>query len=135
MPRHRFWRLLGRILFWSYERGSLPYDLAVLAILAFVLLSPRRWFHDQPDSGPPTATSAITFVGQQAGDGRRIYRLDPSLLAPARYTPELERQVHQALQQNVADLHGRTFEIVQIQPELASDGSVRAYLVTIKPSR
>jgi len=39
---------LARAAFWSYERGSWQYDLIVLAILAFIFLSPRSWFQDRP---------------------------------------------------------------------------------------
>ena len=37
-----------RSIFWSYERGSWQYDVIVLAILAFIFLSPRAWFNDRP---------------------------------------------------------------------------------------
>jgi CDP-diacylglycerol--glycerol-3-phosphate 3-phosphatidyltransferase len=42
--------VLWRALFWRDERGTLPYDLWVIAILAFVWLTPPDWLHD------PTAT-------------------------------------------------------------------------------
>jgi hypothetical protein len=35
-------------VFWSFERGTWPYDLMVIAILAFVFLTPRAWFQDRP---------------------------------------------------------------------------------------
>jgi hypothetical protein len=37
-----------RTVFWSYERGTWQYDLIVLAILAFIFLTPRAWFRDRP---------------------------------------------------------------------------------------
>ena len=37
-----------RTAFWAYERGTWQYDLLVLAILAFIFLSPRGWFNDRP---------------------------------------------------------------------------------------
>ncbi len=37
-----------RSVFWSYERGSWQYDLIVLAILAFIFLTPSSWFSDRP---------------------------------------------------------------------------------------
>ena len=36
-------RILYRTIFWSYERGTWPYDVAVALIVLFVLLSPRGW--------------------------------------------------------------------------------------------
>jgi len=47
------WRGITRVVFWSYERGTWPYDLMVVAIVVFVLLTPARWFKDQPPSGAP----------------------------------------------------------------------------------
>ena len=37
-----------RSIFWAYERGSWQYDVIVIAILAFIFLSPRSWFSDRP---------------------------------------------------------------------------------------
>ena len=45
------WRGLVRIVFWSFERGTLPYDVAVAVIVVFVLFSPRSWFNDRPATG------------------------------------------------------------------------------------
>jgi CDP-diacylglycerol---glycerol-3-phosphate 3-phosphatidyltransferase len=42
----------SRAFFWRDERGSLPYDAWVIAILAFVWLTPPDWLRD------PTATGA-----------------------------------------------------------------------------
>ena len=54
-PEEKPRTLLGKIrlvivrsVFWSYDRGSWQYDLIVIAILAFIFLSPRAWFNDRP---------------------------------------------------------------------------------------
>jgi CDP-diacylglycerol--glycerol-3-phosphate 3-phosphatidyltransferase len=52
--------LAWRALFWRDERGTVPYDLWVIAILAFVWLTPPDWLDD------PTATGMgiwSTLVG------------------------------------------------------------------------
>jgi CDP-diacylglycerol--glycerol-3-phosphate 3-phosphatidyltransferase len=43
--------LLWRAFFWRDDRGTLPYDLWVVAILAFVWLTPPDWLHDPTASG------------------------------------------------------------------------------------
>lgn len=43
-----FWRAF----FWRADRTTVPYDLWVIAILAFVWLTPPAWLHD------PTAPGA-----------------------------------------------------------------------------
>lgn len=35
-----------RIFYWTYERTTIPYDLMVIAILAFVWLTPPDWLGD-----------------------------------------------------------------------------------------
>lgn len=39
---------IRRAIFWDFPRGSWQYDVLVIAILAFVFLTPREWFRDQP---------------------------------------------------------------------------------------
>ena len=46
-------RTLKKILFWSYERGSLQYDLMCVLILAFIFLSPNRMFQSRVSAAPP----------------------------------------------------------------------------------
>jgi len=41
-------RTLGRFLFWDFSRGSWQYDVMVGLILAFIFLTPRDIFQDQP---------------------------------------------------------------------------------------
>ena len=43
-------RILWNTFFWTYERATWQYDLMVIAILAFVWLTPPAWLND------PTAT-------------------------------------------------------------------------------
>ena len=45
-------RVLWNAFFWTYERATWQYDLMVIAILAFVWLTPPGWL------GDPTAAAA-----------------------------------------------------------------------------
>ncbi|HVA62988.1 MAG TPA: hypothetical protein VNF74_04620 [Terriglobales bacterium] len=44
-------RKLSSFLWWTYPRGSLEYDIMVGVILAFIFLTPRHFFRDQPRPG------------------------------------------------------------------------------------
>jgi CDP-diacylglycerol--glycerol-3-phosphate 3-phosphatidyltransferase len=46
-PLGTFWRFF----FWRDERATLPYDIWVIVILAFVWLTPPDWLHDPSASG------------------------------------------------------------------------------------
>jgi hypothetical protein len=131
----KLWRGLVRTIFWSYERGSWPYDLMVIAILCFVLLTPRSWFHDQPrPSG--AAAPGVELVDQDSDGRTRTYRLDAKLLPPekrkTKTSPELERETHDILSGNVDDLKSRTFQVVRIDPVQDEGGVVQSYDVTVR---
>ena len=44
-------RVLWSAFFWTDERATLPYDLMVIAILAFVWLTPPDWLGDPTAHG------------------------------------------------------------------------------------
>ena len=129
------WRILSRIVFWSYERGTWPYDLAVAAIVIFVLLSPRSWFHDQPPVVPAGDVAMVELRDADVSDGTRTYRVSSKLLlvSPKITEPELEHRLHDAVRKNVGTLQKSRFEIVRIEPIRGDDGSIAYYDVSIKP--
>jgi hypothetical protein len=129
------WRIFVRTVFWSFERGTWPYDLAVAVIVIFVLLSPRSWFHDQPPLGPAPDAAMVQLRDADVSDGTRTYRVSAKLLATAAKVPEpeLEHQLHEAVRQNVETLQKSRFEILRIEPIRADDGSIAYYDVSIKP--
>jgi hypothetical protein len=138
-----FWRRVGRIIFWSYERGTWPYDVMVVAIVLFVLVTPRRWFHDEPQASVQGSVvevivgAPVQMVSQDPGSDTRTYRLDAAALPPekrtTKSTPELERETHDVLGRTIGDLKGRTFQVVRIAPALSGNGSVLYYDVTVHP--
>ena len=36
--------MLKNIILWNYERGTWPYDIFCLLIVAFIFLTPKSWF-------------------------------------------------------------------------------------------
>ena len=126
-------RFLGRIFFWNFERGTLPYDLVVLGIVAFVFLSPRQWFHDQAESSAPVAAFAAVPCQADTANARLYHcRLNAALLAPPQASPQLQEKAHSLLQRNATLLKDRPFQIVRMEPVLASDGGVLYYDVSIQ---
>ncbi len=124
------WKIFTRTIFWSYERGTWQYDLAVAGILIFVLLTPRGWFQDQPQVGLPAQPGQVTLVSEDAGT--RTYRVDARVLAPPIRTPELSNDLHGALQRSIPELRGQGFEIIRIEPERTADGTVTSYEVQVR---
>ena len=70
------WRTIVRVLFWSYERGTWQYDLAVAGIVVFVLFSPLIiHYTDQPSVGPPPAQALVELRAVAPGQ-IATYRVD-----------------------------------------------------------
>jgi hypothetical protein len=115
-----------RTVFWAYERGTWQYDLIVLAILAFIFLSPRTWFNDWPTLEFTDLRHQQGFVEMGHGKQGWRYLVDARLvesLAPAK--PEeaiqviLSRQLHQP------------FTVVSIVPITDKNKVVLGYTVLV----
>jgi flavin-binding protein dodecin len=122
-------QFLSRILFWSYERGSWQYDLAVIAILIFVLLTPGRWFHDQPTREVPAASAQVELV-KETGN-QQTYKVDARILTPPERMPQLQNELHRALQKAESSLQNGRFEITDVEAVRDAQGAVIAYQVTL----
>jgi hypothetical protein len=128
------WRAIVRVLFWSYERGTWQYDLAVGGIVIFVLFSPFYvHFSDQPSVGPPPASAALVELRTVEPGQIATYRVDARLLATPTRTPELEHDLHETVQKNVRDLNHGRFEILRIEPIHGDGGTIAYYDVSVKP--
>jgi len=126
------WRAIVRTVFWSYERGTWPYDVAVVAIVLFVLLSPRSWFHDQPQVGSASRASRVEAISEDPTQRTTTYRVDADLIVSARPTSEISLDTHQVLRKNVNELKDGRFQILHIEPVRAEDGTVLYYAVSVK---
>jgi hypothetical protein len=128
------WRAIQRVIFWSYERGTWQYDVAVAGIVLFILFSPLLiHYTDQPSVGPPQPASGLVVLQTVAPGQIATYRVDARLLATPIRTPELEHDLHQAVQKNVQDLNHGRFEILRIEPIRGEGGTVAYYDVSVKP--
>ena len=68
------WRTIRGFILWSYERGSIQYDVMVTLILLFVFLSPRFInFNDRPIERNPGSTGVLVYPD---GNGGFVYQVD-----------------------------------------------------------
>jgi hypothetical protein len=125
-------RILARTFFWSYERGTWQYDLAVILILIFVLLTPRGWVNDQPQVGMPAGPEHVQLVDDSEQGHRQVYRVDARVLAPPEQTPALQNELHTALQKALPGLRSGRFSITKIEPVRDEQGTVSGYEVEIR---
>lgn len=122
-------QILSKTFFWSYERGTWQYDVAVILILVFVLVTPRVWFRDKPESGGPAAPGQVLLVSRDGN--RQVYRVDARILAPPTRLA-LQNELHTALQEALPDLHNGNFSIAKIEPVHDDQGGVIAYQVEVR---
>jgi hypothetical protein len=122
-------QFLNRVFFWSYERGTWQYDVAVILILIFVLATPTRWFHDQPQVGMPLNSTQVELISKSGQ--AETYKVDARVLAPPERTPALQNDLHNALQKANPALSDGRFSIGKIEPIRDESGTVIAYQVEI----
>lgn len=79
LPMNSIWRTIRGYILWSYERGSLHYDVMVSIILLFVFLSPY-WinFKDKPIERLSHQTGVMI---QPDGRGGFVYQIEASALS------------------------------------------------------
>jgi len=70
------WRTIRGYILWSYERGSLHYDIMVTLILLFVFVSPHLInYKDKPVEHVPHLTGVVVVPGAK---GELIYQIQAS---------------------------------------------------------
>src|SRR5215471_17181089 len=111
--------MLKRLLLWDFPRASWQYDVIVAVILAFIFLTPRDWFRDQPRI--PRA-SAITML--PAENGSTPFFVDSQLLAGIAENQRVGK-LSEILQ---ARMSNRRLQVVRVEPILDSEGELQGYL-------
>jgi len=94
-PMGAIWRTIRGYILWSYERGSLHYDIMVTLILLFVFVSPRFInYRDKPVEHNPHLTGVIVIPADKGGF---IYQIQASAVnaAPG---GDIRRQLEQIIE-------------------------------------
>jgi hypothetical protein len=92
-----------RLIFWDFPRATWPYDVVVALILAFIFLTPRAWFHDQPK--PASVVLLPTVHGAQ-----RVF-IETELLQS---TPDQQRPA--AAEKLIHKRTGKSWHVVRVEP-------------------
>ena len=115
---------LKRFILWDYPRASWQYDVMVGVILAFIFLTPRSWFRDQPRT--PQA-SQVALLG--AGHGNDVFWIEPELLAGV---PEDQRLAK--LSRHSQEPHREKHTLSAGWNRFSnSEGEVKGYMAFAKP--
>ncbi len=106
---------LRKWIFWEFKRGSRPYDLVVALILAFIFLTPREWFRDQP------RTSSVVMLPSEKGVARLW--IEPDLLAGLNEDQRLE-QARELLRSRT----GKPGKLTRLETIYDSEQDIRGFL-------
>jgi membrane protein implicated in regulation of membrane protease activity len=119
----KLWALVRPVLFWEYRRGSWQYDLIVVAILAFIFLTPRSVFNDQPRL--PNIREVKALSDEQ---DTRIFLVESGAVE-GKYGDERETALSDMLRHQMGD----DLEVVETRPTTNEQGEVTAYLIYTRP--
>src|SRR5436190_11389793 len=111
--------MLKRFILWDFPRASWQYDVIVGLILAFIFLTPRDLFRDQPRI--PHASSISILPSENGSD---VFFVDAQFLAG---TAEGQRVAHltSVLRTRMSN---RKLTVTRVQPVLDSEGEVLGYM-------
>jgi hypothetical protein len=115
---------LKRFILWDYPRATWQYDIMVAIILAFIFLTPRELFRDQPRI--PRASNIAMLPAE---NGSEMYWIDPELLSGA---PENQRM--DKLAGILKARTGKTQSVLRVQPIYDdSENELKGYMAFTKP--
>ena len=107
-----------RFLLWDYPRASWQYDVMVGLILAFIFLTPRATFRDQPRG------SSIVEIPSDQG---RAFLLESRLLVS---TPDAERKAR--VEGILRSRYGKSDPVVKVEPVLDHEQEVSGFIAFTK---
>jgi len=115
--------MLKRFILWDFPRATWQYDVMVAIILAFIFLTPRDWFRDQPRI--PQA-SAVTMLPSE--HGTNVFWIEPELLDGV---PD-SRRAGKLAEILGAKTGNKQIRIMRFEPIYSSENEIRGYMVVAK---
>ncbi|MGH9673072.1 MAG: hypothetical protein ACRD44_07810 [Bryobacteraceae bacterium] len=103
-------------IFWEHKRASWQYDVMVGLILAFIFLTPRGWFRDQP--------KPKSVVMLPAEHGAHVFWIDADLLTD---TAEGRRSAR-AQQLIRSQSEGKKHHLVRLEPIFDAEQEIRGFM-------
>ncbi len=114
---------IRRVILWDYPRATWQYDVMVALILAFIFLTPRQWFRDQPRI--PRASRITRLPGAHGTD---VFWIESRLLAG---TPEAQMTQKTGKMLKLQD--PSIGSVVRLEPVVDSENELKGYLAFTRP--
>jgi hypothetical protein len=111
---------IKRFLFWDYPRAGWQYDVMVGLILAFIFLTPRDVFRDQP--------KASNIVMLPAEHGTNVFWMDSEQLSSV---PDAERAGRASIL--IKARTGKKYDVIRLEPIVDSEKEIKGYMAFTTP--
>jgi hypothetical protein len=123
-PMGAIWRTIRGYILWSYERGSLHYDIMVTLILLFVFVSPYFiHYKDKPVERNPHPIGVALIPDEKGGF---IYQIPASAVnatAGANVSEQLER---------IIEPISGAVSVIRYEPVKDASGHTQSYKVWVE---
>ena len=127
VPMNAIWRTIRGYILWSYERGSIHYDIMVTLILLFVFLTPY-WinYKDKPiERNPhPIAVSVLPDA-----EGGFLYQIEGRAV-----TANKDNEIREQLMGVIEPIAGGAVSITKYETVRDNTGRILAYKVWVERS-
>ena len=124
VPVSGIWRTIRSYILWSYERGTIQYDVMVTVILLFVFFSPQVInFKDKPVEHNPHRTGVVVVPDEHGG---LIYQVQGSAV-----TGTDDDAIRAELLQVIEPISGEV-SITRVEPVRDRSGRVLQYKVWVE---
>jgi len=118
--------VLHDVIFWSYERGTLQYDILCALILIFIFLTPRHLFQDWPVINNPNQFKFGDQIVRTVDDsGNPVLNISTELVPANQDATALRSAAKIQLQKTL----NRPISISDIKPILGDNGETIGYSV------
>ena len=111
--------MLKRLIFWEFARGSWQYDVVVAIILAFIFVTPRDWFRDQPRISKASSIAMIS-----SGNGVSAFFIEAGLVAGIG-DDQRDARLNELLQIRTGD---KRLNVTRVEPVRNSEGQIEGYM-------
>ncbi len=110
---------LKRFILWDYPRAGWQYDLMVGLILAFIFLTPREWFRDQPRA------NSVVMVPSNQGSA---FWIEPGLLDDLSVADRVGRAAGM-----IQSRTGKKHQVTRVEPIFDAEQEIRGYMAFTTP--
>jgi hypothetical protein len=119
----RIWQVIQSYVWWTHERGSVPYDVMVTIILLFIFLAPH-WisFNDKPTERTLHQTGVVVLPDAEG----LLFQVDASAVSGT-----AEAEIRERLVRVIEPVAGE-IELVRYEAVPDAEGHVKSYKAWVR---